>query len=521
MAVAPLVYTFLSSFSGNGQFTLKNYEPVFSAEKLLLLWNSCVTAAFIAAISTTLGAIIGWLLSKTDVPFPGFFKLAFLLPLFVSPYYFAVAWKDVFSLAGISELQGKNWIVLLIHSLCFFPLPMIIISSALANIHRNIVESGLFAASRLKVLLTLELPLVKHAFFSSFILVFILSISEVAVATYFLTPSFASDIFIQFSAYYNHAGAIASSTLLILVCVILVALEYSYFVKAPFLSIGTKGNPVKRIGLRWLRLPVMFGLISLWLLIIVVPLTGLAKQAFKAPPEFSQVRQNIIQTEGGGETGYYVKQALDLLMPVIPESLLYAAIGAVVISILGFVFAYFAQRKNYRFFDAVLLMVFAIPATVFGIALIKFYNRPVLDAVYSSFMIIIIAYTGRFAFIASKVMGHAIGKVPFSLEQSAMIAGAKPLQRILKILAPLIAEGFFATFIISFVFCLSEVGTTIVVYPPGSSLLPIKIATAMHSTPEGLMSSMVFIALIVTLAALGLLFAGYSFISGNKPWTQE
>ncbi len=516
----PLVFTFLGSFTADGQFTFKNYEAVLIGEKLLLLWNSCAAAALIAAFSTAIGAVIGWIISRTDVPFTGFFKLAFLLPLFVSPYYFAVAWKDVFSVAGITSLQGKSWIVMFILTLCFFPLPLLVISSALANIHRNIIEAGLLASGRARVLLLLELPLVKHAFFASFILVFILSVSEVAVATYFLVPSFASDIFIQFSAFYNHAGAIASSSLLILVCAVLLALEYSYFVKAPFLSIGAKGNPMKEIKLKWGRLPVMLILFSFWLLVIIAPVAGLANQAFKAPPEFTQVRQNIVQTEGGGESGYYVEQAIRLLMPVIPESLLYATIGAVVICLLGFVLAYYSQRKGYRLFDAVLLVVFAIPSTVFGIALIKFYNRPVLDAVYSSFLIIVIAYTGRFAFIASKVMSHAIGKVPFSLEQSAMMAGADPLQRILKILLPLCAEGFFAAFIISFIFCLGEVGTTIVVYPPGSSLLPIKIATAMHSTPEGLMSGMVFVALAVTLLALALLFAGYSVISRNQSWKQ-
>ncbi len=290
--------------------------------------------------------------------------------------------------------------------------------------------------------------------------------------------------------------------------------------KAPFLSISTKGNPTRKIQLKALRVPVMLALLAFWALVILAPVFGLAYQAFKAPPEFSQVRQNIIKTEGGGETGFFVKQALDLLLPVIPESLLYAGIGASVICILGFVFAYFAQRKEYKFFDAILLVVFAIPATVFGIALIKFYNRPVLDSVYSSFLIIVIAYLGRFMFIASKVMSHAIGKVPFSLEQAAMLSGAHPAQRIWKILFPLIAEGIFAAFIIIFVFCLGEVGTTIVVYPPGSSLLPIKIATAMHSTPEGLMSGMVFIALMITLTVLALLFAGYSFISRNSAWKQ-
>jgi len=520
LTVVPLLFTFFSSFYPDGHFSLKNYETICNAEKLLLLSKSCLTAAAVAAISTVLGAALAWMISKTDVPFPAFFKLAFLLPLFISPYYFSVAWKDVFSLLGISNLQGKNWILIFIHTLCFFPLPLIVISSALANINRTVAEAGLLMASKRRVLFSLELPLARHAFFSSFILVFILSVSEVAVATYFLVPSFASDIFIQFAAYYNHEAAIASSLLLVLLCFALLALEYSYLMKAPFLSIGTQGNPVKKYQLKTFRAPSALLLLFLYSIITLLPVLSLGIQAFKAPPELTQVRSEIIQTEGGGQTGYYVLKAFELLKPAIPESLLYAALGAFAICAAGFTFAYFSVRKGNVFFDFILLAVFAVPATVFGIGLIKFYNRPVLDFFYSSFAIIVIAYAGRFTFIASKIISHAIGKIPYSIEEAAMINGAGVSQRFLKILLPLISEGLFAAFIISFIFCLSEVGTTIVVYPPGSSLLPVKIATAMHSTPSELMSAMVFIAMGVTLAVLALLFAAYHLLTKKKAWQQ-
>ncbi len=512
--------TFTSSFSLEGRFTIEHYDAVFSKEKLLLLWNSCATTALIAAIATFFGGLIGWVISKTDVPLSGFLKLIFLIPLFISPYYFAVAWKDFFSLAGAGDLQGKDWILIFIHSLCFFPLPMLIISSALANISRSITEAGLLTAGRWKVVFSVELPLIKHAVFSSFILVFILSISEVAVATFFLVPTFMSDIFIQFSAFYNHAGAIASSFLLVLVCYTLLAVEYSYFMKAPFLSIGTKGSVTDKLSLKVFRLPVTVVLLLFWMSATFLPISVLSYHAFKAPPEFTQVRKDIMQTEGGGETGYYVKQAIDLLGPVLMESLVYATIGAVLLCLFGFVLAYYSQRQSRKLPDFISLLTFAIPATIFGIGLIKFYNRPVLESVYSSFLIILIAYMGRFTFIALKVIGHAIGKIPPSLEEAAVIAGTSSLKRVTHILLPLMGEGIFAAFIISFVFCLGEVGATIVVYPPGSSLLPIKIATAMHSTPEGLMSGMVFVALVVTLSTLGLLFAAYRIISRNLAWTQ-
>ncbi len=474
-------------------------------------------AAFFA---TMMGGTIGWLIGKSDVPLAGGLKLLFLIPLLLAPYYLAVSWKDVFNIAGITQLQGKNWIVVFVHVFSFFPLPMLMISSAFANLHRNVTEAGLLTAGRLKVLLTIELPLIKHAIFSSFILVFILSVSEMAVATFFLTPTFASDIFIQFAAFYEHEAAIAASVLLVLLCFLLLAFESAYFLKSPFLSIGTGGNPVEKFQLNQFRIPVFILMLTFWSCIVLLPVAASCMNAFKPPPKFVEFKGTLIKTEGGGETGYYLKQAFEVLQPAIPESLLFATAGALVICLLGFVFGYFSERKKVPHFDFALLLTFAVPAAVLGIGFIHFYNRPVLEAVYASPLIILLAYAGRFTFIATKIIGHAIGKIPAAFEEAALLTGKNTFQRFISILFPLLLPGFFAAFIISFVFCLNEVGTSIVIYPPGTSLLPVKIATSMHNTPEPFISALVFIALMITFVVLGILFALYHFITRKKPWMQ-
>lgn len=518
-AAVPVLFTLGSIFFHNGHLTAEHLLTVLGKDKLALLGHTCLSSLIVSLLANLLGGGLGYLLGKTDIPYSRLLKLLFLIPLFVSPYFFAVAWRDVFQAAGITYLQGKTWVVIFIHVLCFFPLPMLIISHASSQIHRSMIEAGLLYTNRFKVGIHLELPLIKHAIFSSLLLTFILSASEMTVATYFLVSTFMSEIFIQFSAFYNHAEAIAHSLLLVVLCMVLIIAEYPYLVKAPFLATGSKGNRPDQIKLGHRRMPLFALLLGCWALITLLPVSVLGIQAFEPPPEFVQIRNEVFKTEGAGIRGYYVKQAIDMLEPVLAESVIYALLGSIITVVLGFVFAYHVQRYGQKLPQVLTLLLFAIPATILGIGLIQFYNRPVLEVVYSSFLIIAIVYMARFTFIALNIIRHAIGKVPHGLEEVAALCGIPLYKRIYYILLPLIAPGIFVALIISFVFCLSETGAVIVVYPPGSSLLPIKIATAMHSTPEGLMSAMVFVALVITLSFLGLLFAVYHMLSRKYAWT--
>ncbi|MEA3445971.1 MAG: hypothetical protein U9R19_14725, partial [Bacteroidota bacterium] len=77
-----------------------------------------------------------------------------------------------------------------------------------------------------------------------------------------------------------------------------------------------------------------------------------------------------------------------------------------------------------------------------------------------------------------------------------------------KILIPLIMPSLFVTFIISFIFCLGELGTSIMLYPPGTEIMPIKVFTIMANAPQSLTSSMTLIVFSVTL----LIIAGFKFL---------
>jgi iron(III) transport system permease protein len=152
------------------------------------------------------------------------------------------------------------------------------------------------------------------------------------------------------------------------------------------------------------------------------------------------------------------------------------------------------------------LLVFAIPATIFGISLILFYNQPALNFIYAGYGIVLIGFVGKFSFIATKIIGNSLKQIPSSLDEAAQIEGISSFSRLKNILLPLLLPGIFITFIISFIFCFGEIGISIMVYPPGTELMPIKVFTIMANAPQALISAMTLIVFSITLLLISIFY---------------
>jgi ABC-type Fe3+ transport system permease subunit len=352
-------------------------------------------------------------------------------------------------------------------------------------------DSGLVIINRSKMVFKIVLPLIKPALLTSFVLVFIFSISEFSVPSLFGLRVFTTEIFIQFSAFYNHSLAILQSLLLIVICVLLLFSERKYISDAPFLSIDSRGTNKQLYRLKKHRLLVKAYLFLWFIFTVVLPFLVLFVQSFK------------------NGTNSFI-QAYELLLPTFTTSVGLASLGALLIVVVGFTSAFHSLKQNQKSnsFDNLLLLIFAVPSTVFGISLIKFYNHPGLEIIYSGYAIIIIAWVGKFSFIASKIIGNAIRQIPKSLDEAAQIEGVSFHRRQIKILLPLLLPSLFAAFVIGFIFSLGELGSSIMVYPPGTELMPIKVFTIMANAPQSLTSSMSLIVFSLTL----ILISGFFFM---------
>jgi len=485
----PVLYTFFSTFVNISSLT--NDIASLGFDSFILLAKSIFIAAIIALFAVVLGAVLAFILYKTDLKYQSVFKLLLITPLFISPYILAVAWKDLlFYLLGNQTYMSSYFALITVLTIVYTPLSMLIIGSSLNNISSHIEESALLLADTKSLIRRIILPLLKPALFSSFALIFIFSISNFAVPAFFGVKLFTTEIFTQFSAFYKHSFAIVQSSILVIVCIALLIAEFRYIAEAPYMAMGSRGVAHKIYKLhKWETGSLL--LVLIWLIIsIMLPLIVLAFQSFSS---------------GGA---YFIK-AFELLQSTFAYSIILALVASVFILSIGLVIAYneVVVGRNTRMFNSLLLLVFTIPSTVFGISLIKYYNQPSLNFIYASAAIIIIAFVGKFSFIATKLISNSLKQIPKSLNESAIIMGVKPAKILLKILMPMILPALSASFMISFIFSLGELGTIIMVYPPGSEIMPLKVFTIMANAPQSLTSSMILLVFSITLfMVLGLSF---------------
>ncbi len=497
-AVLPVIFLFASAFFENGVF--ENFRPDFYSIKLLL--KSFLISSVVALLSTAIGAIISFFVNKINLPFRKTFNFALIIPLFVSPYIHAVAWNDLlFSFSGNLNHQYPALATMWVLIVYFTPLAVLITGSAFANIDFSLEESGLLITTLRKVILKITLPLIKPALLASFALVFIFSISEFSVPMYFGTKVFITEIFIKFSAFYNYSEAAVQSLLLVAVCIALVFAEKNYLANAPFFSLGTKGTQSKVYENSSLKFAGSVFVIFWFFLSVILPFGNLLVDAITGSKNF-------------------LYEAFALLATAIKTSFLLSFLGASLIVITGFAAAYFSvistKRKESKYFALSLMFVFALPSIIYGIALIKFFNRPSFNLIYSSFALILIGYTGKFSFISFKIIENALKQIPRSITEAADLAGVSLKKQLVKIIFPLTSDALAVSFFVGFILSFGELGASIMLYPPGSELASIKVFTLMANAPQSKIVAMNFITLVATLFFAGtFLLLGKLFRSKN------
>jgi ABC-type Fe3+ transport system permease subunit len=476
--------------------TTENFTRIFQATILSSILNSVIIAASVSMLSVAMGCGFAFLFAKTNLPFKNVLQLLLLLPLLLPSYITTVAWTDVWFYLGIPEYSSKNLTaVIFILTTIYIPLATFIIAGSLQNITASIEEAGEMLTDYKIVFLTIILPLIRPALFSSFILIFILSVSEFAVPSYLSVNVFTTEIFIQFTAFYHYSSAIAYAMVLTVICLLLVIPERYYLARGIFISFGKKSFHHKVISLgnskKCLLLCVIYSLCF-----VLLPMLMLLWQAISESKILA-----IIQ----------------LLLPALKDSLLLSSVGALLITLLGFAFAIISVKHKIKISDYLLLTVFAVPSIATGIALTKFYNTPALNFIYSSSLIILIAFTARFVFISEKIIANGLMQIPSSYQEAALMMGASPFYTFCNIIFPLLAEALFTSFFIMLIFCMGELTTVIMVYPPGISLLPVSIFTRMANAPQSTVSAMCLMALLFSLVLITVMFSGKKILF-NQPW---
>jgi len=499
--IFPVLFMIIKSVFVNGKFSLASYGGVLMSEHQWTLMGHSVVLSFLVTILTVaIGVPLGILLAKTNLPWRRFFTILFIIPLLIPPYIIAVSWFDFLGQEGLlMHLFGNSVTSVTAHYLfglagcvfvlfsTFLPIPMLLTMVFLRTINPRLEEAGRLVSGWRGITKGITIPLILPGILLSAILVFLLTFGEFSVPNFLRYDVFPVESFIQFSAFYNFKAATAAAVPLLAVTLVLLFVEGAFLRERTYQlhpSPEIEHLPPIDLGIhkKWLFVSVA----TTGFVLIIVPIAIL-----------------IIQSASINAYADALHRAGDSLL----RSLVYASIGATLLTILGFFIGYLIQTKALKFWrsvDSLSIFLFALPSTVIGIGLISLWNTSWTNIIYATPAIIILGYLAKYTALSSRITVTQLAQIPASMEEAAQVAGAGWFRRVVFIVIPLARRGLLASWLVAYIFSLRDTGITMLVYPAGHETLPVRIFTLMANGSPELIAALCIVMISTTLLPVGI-----------------
>lgn len=507
VGLLPLLAMLGKSVVVDGRLSLAAYEKLLAnpRQSWTALEHSLLLATLTTALAVLIGVPLGLLLGKSDLPLRGTLTLLLTIPLLLPPYTLAVCWFNFLSSKGLVVwiapprvaaalsrcLFGFSGCLLVLVS-ALMPIVMILTQVYLRAVNPRLEEAARLSARWPAVLRYVTLPMIFPSILFGAMLVFLLALGEVGAPMFLRFPVFPAETLTQFAAFYDVGAAAAAATPLLAVALLAVALESAYLRDKTSRLLPT--TPSRRVLYaqlgRW-RVPALMTVGLLVLALVVLPLLAL----FVSSLSPSAYREAI--AKGAESAG---------------RSLLLAAVGATLLTAFGLCCGYLVHHRALRLWravDTLTLLLFTLPGTVIGIGLIALWNRPFTGFLYASAGMVVLAYLAQYTALTSRIVQATLANVPPSREEAAQTSGVPWFARVWYVVIPAALPGIAASWSIAFVFCLRDLGASMLVYPPGQETLPVRIFTLMANGAPNLVSALCVLLMACTLlplAILGLLF---------------
>lgn len=463
----------------------------FNARQISLLKNSLFISAGVLVFSLFVGIPYAFFVARTDIAFKKFFFITSLIPFFLPPNITVIGWLKLLRPSGLNlqfSIYGIGGVIFIL-GLSFFPVITLLTVSGLSSFDSRLEEAAELTCSKLKVIRCITLPLLAPYIFSGSVLVFVFALSNYGVPDLLRVNTYPMEIFVQFSAFYNTPKAVLLAFPLMCITLVLILLQRHFMGRKSYVTISSYHHDKhKLVLLKGTKYIAVIFCVLIFLCSALIPV-------------------GMLIIGAGPLDSYYF--AFKTAFNQIFNSIFFSVVSATLICVLSFPLSYLIQRARKRtalFTDIISVIPFAIPASIFGVALIKFWNRPVLGFIYQTSIIIIIGYVARFSAFAVRVIESNIAQVHNNLEEYSDLVCKSWTKKIQKIIIPLSWPGIIAAWILCFSLSVGELGTTLLVSPAGEATLPIRIYTLMHYGAHELVCSLCVILILIIFLPLMLIF---------------
>ncbi len=461
--------------------------------------NSIYVALFVTAIALVLGVFFAFVVARYDFPGKSIIKTILIIPVLGTPFIGAIGiqkfmgqygffnnlfYRELHWFPFIYEFRGLAAIIL-VQSLTLFSLVYLNAYSSFVGIDPSLEEQAEnLGATGFKLFRKVTLPLAMPGIQAGAILTFILSIEDLGTPLVYdsdfqarktLAYHVFSKIFSSQTGQIDPASPAAGMILLMFALVGFLAIrKYASLRSYAGGSKGGHWNPRTRRLSNTTTALLYAGMIPL-IMIALLPKLSVIILSFAQtwsttailPDAWTLGNYSVLWAVGG------VAQSVVLTM-------VYSGIATVIIVILGTSAAYLVARKDIpgkSLIDLLVTSPIALPGIVIATGYFTlFYNTPIFPQDHPAFLITMSYAVRKFPFTVRAAYA-GLQSTPVALEEAAMSVGASKEQTFSKITLPLIGISVLAGSLLSFVYSVSEVSTSLILGSVNSQEAPMTFWT--------------------------------------------
>jgi len=488
------------------------------------LVNSLLIAAGMTVIAVPLGAILAFVMERTDFPGKRWIEPVILVPSFVSPMvlsfgyvvaagpvgFYSVWATEVFGAApwGLYSLTGMAVIAGLTH----VPNVYIYASSALKSLGSDVEEAARVAgASPFRVAVSVSLPLIAPALLFSAVLVFFLGIELFGLPLVLGDPEGHLVLSTYLYKLTNKLGTPSYHLMAaVAVCIVamtipLVLLQRRLLQNArKYATIKGKAGRIRDLPLgRWKWFAV--AVIGAWLIAaVIVPISGIALRAFV--------------TNWGFGVNLAEAFTLDNFRAVFDEpthvraiwnTVLIGTVGGAITVACYTAIGFATHRRNdgwSRVVDYLVLVPRAVPGLLIGLAFLwVFLFFPPLAPLRKTIFSMWIAYTVVWLAYGMRLISSSLLQVSTELEEAARTVGASRGRISREITLPLIRHGLLGSWLLVFMIFEREYSTGVYLLAPGTEVIGAQLVSLWQGGAIDVVAALSLINIV--LVFIGLAFA--------------
>jgi ABC-type Fe3+ transport system permease subunit len=468
-----------------------------------ILLNSLIVAFTVTLFCSIIGIVVAMIMGRYEFKFKSIFRVILLIPLLATPFVNAYVVGKVFNpqfgllnYLFYDMLHILPWRVsidglvglIVVQTLSYYPIIYTNVLSALNNIDPSLEEMAEnLGSTGFRLFRTVTFPLFLPGLVAGAIITFIFSLEDLGAPIGFIgaTANPLSKNVASYQIYANFKEAltgeispkVSALALLIMVITVFSYIMVKYYTsRREYTMISKGGRWSPRISKPKLGAQALI-IISLFILFVMGAMPQIGTLVLAST---NWATSGTFPTKVTGEYFAALSTNRDVVGAIL-NSLGYSVAAVVIMIIVGSSISYVVAKRDIPA-KGVLDLLATVPVSVPGVSLAvsyflffstKFFRGSILDPLTDPALLLILAYSIRRLPFTTRSVFAGLQQIDKSLEEASLNLGATHLLTFTRIVIPLIVSNVISGALLSFVYSMAEVSTSVTLGALSEDRVPI------------------------------------------------